>query len=228
MFRANVLILTAVFSVLVAPVSSQAGVVVPEGLQPGDPYHLAFVTDGARDALSSDIADYNLFVNNQAAMNSALTGTDMGVEWFAIGSTATVNARDNAVVGAGVPVYLLNGTTKVVDGFADMWDGTLDAPINLNQFTATISTSVWTGSTISGGSDATRFLGSGGLIILGASSASSGSWISNIALLGTSPHRMYALSEQLPEPATGSLLLIACGALAWGRRRRRPAGQSSG
>ena len=37
-----------------------------EGLQPGDAYHLFFVTDGMRDATSTDIADYNAFVRAEA------------------------------------------------------------------------------------------------------------------------------------------------------------------
>ncbi len=199
MFRTNVLILTAMVLVLVAPPSSQADVVVPKDLGPGDPYHLVFRSDGSRDALSSDIADYNDFVNDEAAMNPILTGTDEGVEWFAIGSTETTNARDNTGVGACAPVYLLNGTTRVVDGFGDLWDGSLIAPINLNQFLAGVGGSVWTGSTNSGGSQPTWFLGAN-LAILGAASANSSAWINNILLSSAGLHPLYALSQLLVVP----------------------------
>jgi len=216
----------ALTALLVVVASSQAGIVVPDGFNPDDKYHLVFVTDGSRDALSSDIADYNLFVNGQAAMNSALTGTDMGVEWFAIASTETTQARDNAVVGAGVPVYMLDGTTKVADGFGDKWDGTLDAQINLNQFPATISTSVWTGSTVSGGSPP---VGTGGPLgtsfpALGDAGNASDGWITSSSLTSTGEFRLYALSEQLvvvPEPSTCGLLLIGCGVVVWAFQRGR-------
>jgi len=39
---------------------------VPVGLNPGDPYRLIFVTSIARDALSTNIADYNSFVHGIA------------------------------------------------------------------------------------------------------------------------------------------------------------------
>lgn len=45
-----------------AATSAQADVYVPPSLNPGDTYHLAFVTRDTRDALSSAIADYNAFV----------------------------------------------------------------------------------------------------------------------------------------------------------------------
>ncbi len=186
-------------SVLVAPASSQAPVVLPDDLEPGDPYHLVFVSDGVRDALSSDIADYNQFVNDEAADNPNLTGTDEGVVWFAIGSTETTTARENTDVGDCAPVYLLNGTTRVVDGFDDIWDGSLDAPINRNQCAAPINTFVWTGSTISGGSHPSRFLGAAN-VIYGTSGGTSGFWINlgNSSSGGSRP--LYALSQLLVVP----------------------------
>lgn len=47
----------------------------PEGLNPGDKYRLIFITGAQRDGLSSDIADYNAFVMNEAnAPNSLVSG----------------------------------------------------------------------------------------------------------------------------------------------------------
>src|SRR5687768_14537876 len=107
--------------------SSHGSIFVPPGLNPGDMYHLAFVTRDERDATSSDITVYNAFVQVQAALNPTLTGTDMGVLWNAIGSTASVNARDNAPVAAAV--YLLDGT-KIADDFGDIWDGSIDSVLD--------------------------------------------------------------------------------------------------
>ena len=125
-----------------------AAVFVPAGLNPGDVYQLAFVTTGTTTATSAVIQDYNAFVNAQAALNPALTGTNMGVTWSAIGSTTTVNAQTNALVQA--PVYLLN-STQIATGFADFWDGSLLAPINIDQFgQSSGATFAWTGSFFDG------------------------------------------------------------------------------
>ena len=45
---------------------------VPTGLNGGDQYRLVFVTSTTRDATSSDIADYNAFVNYAASLNTYL------------------------------------------------------------------------------------------------------------------------------------------------------------
>jgi len=93
----------------------------------GDTYRLAFVTSGARDATSNNIADYNAFV--QAAADAAGFS---GARWKVIGSTKTVDARDNtstntSVDGTGVATFLMDGITKVSDNNADMWDSHIDA-----------------------------------------------------------------------------------------------------
>ena len=148
----------------IAPSSARA-VVVPTGLNPGDTYHLAFLTDGTRDAVPTSIGIYNTFVQDQAALNSSLTGTDQGVQWFVIGSTFGKDARVNAEVSA--PVYLLDGTTKVADGFADIWDGTIDNPIDVDQYGLSVINPdpVFAGSDFDGTEyfpdGVQRFLGSG-------------------------------------------------------------------
>jgi hypothetical protein len=38
----------------------------PSGLNPGDSFRFVFVTDGTRDAISTNIADYDTFVTAQA------------------------------------------------------------------------------------------------------------------------------------------------------------------
>ncbi len=76
-------------------------VVVPTGLNPGDQYRLVFVTDGTRDATSTNINDYNTFVTNEvtgSALATQLTTagfTPSAITWKAIGSTDSVAARDN-------------------------------------------------------------------------------------------------------------------------------------
>jgi hypothetical protein len=213
--------------------NTQASVLVPDGLQPGDMYHLAFVTRGERNATSTDIQDYNDFVQLQASANAALTGTDMGVTWRAIASTSATDARDNARVEA--PVYLMNGTTQIASGFADMWDGSLLAPIGLDQFANPISTIVWTGSSTDGFATG-QPLGSPDFRTAGATTQSDGRWISQ-GIAGESIQTLYALSTKLtvpgtaavPEPAMYAVWLVlgSLGGLTYARHGRLTSGASS-
>ena len=120
--------IAAMVVVVVATASARADVFVPPGLNPGDMYHLVFVTVSVEDPTSSDIAVYNDFVQAEAAKYPSLTGTDLGVTYRAIASTSSVDARDNALVSA--PVYRLDGEL-VASGFDDMWDGSIQARISL-------------------------------------------------------------------------------------------------
>lgn len=199
------------------PAASAGSIYVPPGLSSGDTYHLVFVTEGIRDGTSTAIGDYNDFVNAQAARSGSLTET-FGIDWFAIASTATVNARDNAVVSAAV--YLLNGT-KIANGFADLWDGTLIAPgINYDQFGGTPAVEnyyIWTGSKTDGSTDATYPLG--GLASdhaeTGVVPSAAPSWIA----AGVRPRierlPFYALSELLTVPTSPSAVPEAGSLLVW-------------
>ena len=73
-------------------------------------------------------------------------------------STATTDARDNAPVAG--PVYLLDGTTKVVDNSSDMWDGNIDNAIVIDQFQKYYAANVLTGTA----SDGTGSLSALGLL----------------------------------------------------------------
>ncbi len=137
----------AIAAILLPTSITSAAVIIPAGLNPGDNYHLVFVTEGIRDAMSINIQDYNDFVQSEAARNSAITGTDIGVQYRAIASTATVDARDNALIRA--PVYRIDGT-MVATGFADMWDAQILVEINQNQWSNAYSGHVWTGSYANG------------------------------------------------------------------------------
>lgn len=91
--------------------------------QDGDTYRLVFFTSTTRDATSSDIADYNSFVQN-AANGSSLNLAS--ATWKAIASTATANAIDNTSTAPteadyGVSVFLVDGTTLVATDYRDLW-----------------------------------------------------------------------------------------------------------
>ena len=64
----------------------------PSGLIPGDLFRFVFVTGSIRDATSGNIADYDSFVNANAA---GATYNGVVVDWLAIGSTGSVR-RDRS------------------------------------------------------------------------------------------------------------------------------------
>ena len=101
----------------------------PAGLTAGAEFRLLFLSSTKRDALSSDIADYNTFVQARAAAGHAdIQAYSAGFR--AIGCTAAVDARDNtSTTGTGVPIYWLDGT-KVADNYTDFYDGDWDDEAN--------------------------------------------------------------------------------------------------
>lgn len=205
----------ALFCGLVA-MSAQA-VVVPFGLNPGDTYQLVFVTSGTVSATNYDIAYYNNFVQAQASLNPQLTGTDIGVTYKAIGSTMSVNAKDNAPVLT--KVFLVNGQDEGDSGSFYSSIGPLFG-ININQYGQGESAQVWTGSTYTGyagsfnpggplGSIAT--LHTNGRVMIGNSLSGSMGALSAGSLDSRSSAPMYALSSVItvsavPVPSAAWLL----------------------
>ena len=101
----------------------------PPGLAVGAKFRLLFLSSTKRDALSSDIADYNTFVQDRAAAGHADIQAYSG-GFRALGCMSAVDARDNTgTTGTGVPIYWLDGA-KAADGYADFYDGSWDDEIN--------------------------------------------------------------------------------------------------
>ena len=76
---------------------------IPPDLQPGDQYQLMFISSTPRDGNSSDVANFDEFV--QAAADSAEIGISEGVNWSAVVSIGDdsgpqINARDHALVSS--------------------------------------------------------------------------------------------------------------------------------
>jgi hypothetical protein len=195
---------------------------LPSDLNPGDPYHVAFVTFSGGDALSPDIADYNAFVTTQAEFTGAET-ENWGVNWYAIASTATVDARDNIPVSTA-PVYLLSDV-RVADNATDLWDGDIQDLLSVNQngdFDS--SQNVWTGTQSDGTAFLTQQLGTASPRI-GFSGVTNSGWVSFGQSGGPSTLRaFYGVSDVLfvPEPSSLGLLLLGLAALyGAGRRQRR-------
>ncbi|MGI9456055.1 MAG: dockerin type I repeat-containing protein [Aeoliella sp.] len=153
--------LAFVFVLLAAFETSYAAPPVPAGLQPRDTYQLVFNSSLFTLGTPSNISYYN--GGAQQAADLAGMGVSEGVEWKAIVSTALMDARENAVVGANTPVYNLNldaGLEQVATGFADMWDGSLTATINYDENGNVWNLDAWTGSNLDGTKAVGFYLGS--------------------------------------------------------------------
>ena len=201
---------------------------VPAGVNPGDKYRLAFLTSTSTDATSTDIAVYNTFVTGVANSVAELAG--LGTIWNAIGSTASVDARDNTGTNpssTGVPIYRLDGI-RIADNNADLWDGTLQVALGVdeNGFLDLSGIITWSGTRLAGTAFGSHELGSTALVSTGWDD-----WKNAIAWMefGLDPATellpMFAISGELtvvPEPGTMFLVGFGMsGMLVWQRRRRR-------
>ncbi|WP_372807375.1 M60 family metallopeptidase [Pontiella sp.] len=168
--------------------------------QVGDPYRLVFVTSASRAADDPDLETYDAFVQGLA------DAAGLGGTWKVIGSSATEDARDhtgtNPNTDSGVPIFLLDGATKVVDDNADLWDNTLDNLITRDELgNANVGDKVATGTT-AGGTKRDRYLGGSGespsKIEYGESDNSiSQRWVLLYNGVASGSYRYYALSDIL-------------------------------
>jgi hypothetical protein len=195
----------------------------PTGLGPGDSFQLVFVTSGTTTAVSSDIADYNRFVSAAAAAAGLDLIDGQPVTWQAIGSTATVDARNNAPQTA--PVYDLLGDL-ITASPGGLWNTRLlflQHPIDVTELEAPLLRgSVWTGSTDEGtGNDGLTLGSSLTLATVGDLTSEFPSWISTGFFPESQQFHVYALSSPItipsvPEPSSlylGGLALITL--LTW-------------
>lgn len=207
----------------------------PAGLAPGAQFRFLFLTSGTQAATSTDIADYNTFVNGQA---SGATYEGSVVSWKAVGSTATVNARDNVGgFGGNVPVYLTNGTLLAGDlttstSNKGLWSGLLFTTptigIDGNGVTTTFA---FTGSNADGTGLTDRQLGAS-FVQYGDPTVNFGTFGRYFSLNGMPKdfaENFYGVSSELTVPnavpeidpaGMTSVLALVTGALALIERRR--------
>ena len=105
----------------------------PTALAAGAKFRLLFLSSTTSNASSTDIADYNTFIQTRAAAGH----TDIraySAGFRVVGCTAAVDARDNTkttytTTDKGVPIYWLNGA-KAADQYEDFYDGSWDDEAN--------------------------------------------------------------------------------------------------
>ncbi len=224
--RYRILTFATVYLVLANAGKVYSDVIFPT-LPVGTQYRLAFVTNDARTVASHIGYDQNVtnqFIADQASQNSILR--DLNTEWFAIASIVTnsnpvtytsISVLDVSMTrGTGVPIYRLDGV-KVADNYIDLWDGTLDASISINQFGAQKYTNVFTNFSEFG-----LHGGSNELITTGDSSQANSRWASFIAGLGNATLPFYGISGTItavPEPSSFVIFTIAAAGMLLIRTR---------
>ncbi len=198
----------------------RASVVPPIGLAPGSQYQLIFVTADPHTAISFDIADYNTFVSEEAALSSELPA---GATWNAVASTDTVDANVNAPSGT-LPVYNTAGQEVAAAGVG-IYLGALNNLVGFDQFggvaTEAQDNDVWTGSDSTGTGIPGATLGGAGDAEVGQL-ALDATWLelmTEVKVAEVAYSRpFYALSSPItvptPEPASAVLGLFALAALA--------------
>jgi len=208
----------------------------PAGLAPGAQFRFLFLTSGTQAATSTDIGNYNTFVNSQA---SGATYEGSVVSWKAVGSTATVNARDNVGgFGTNVPVYLTNGTLLAGDlttGTSNkgLWSGSLfTTPIIGIDGNGVITSFAFTGSNKDGTGLTDRQLGAASFVQYGDPTAivpTFGWYFSLNAMPNSIAANFYGVSSELTVPnavpeidpaGMGSVLALVSGTLGLLERKR--------
>ncbi len=242
-FRTKTILALAIMALAILAGQAQAGIVQPTGTNPatgqawapGDEYRLAFVGSVHHDALWTDIADYNAFIQGLADAAGLSDAT-----WNIIGSTSLVDARDNTSTnpntdGVGEPILLMDGSTIVANNYADLWDGEIAHIINQTETGGPPTSHLWafTGTYLDGTvCDPALYPTAGhGLDASGEVAQGFGGdttqwiwrqWTSDPA---ATVLPMYGMSEKLtvvPEPSTFVLAALGLfGLVGFVRRRRK-------
>ncbi|MDE0136078.1 MAG: hypothetical protein OXM54_14680, partial [Acidimicrobiaceae bacterium] len=134
----------------------------PAALDDGDVFRLLFMSSTERSASSTDIADYNSFVQTRAKAGHPAISDGCGDLFKAVASTSTVDATANTDTESSdtaASIWWLNGA-KAADDYTDFYDGGWDSYARRNESGASRSIDfVWTGSNADGTKHASDYLG---------------------------------------------------------------------
>ena len=202
-------------------VPTQAEVILPS-LPIGSQYQLVFLTKEITAAESGDIADYNDFVQQQAAISSSLPLAT----WTAIASTSSFNAID--ATSYSLPIYDTNGNPLAPNFSTLLSDEDFAGPA-YDQYGDEVLgvVSVWTGTKKdgTGHGDSGHELGSLAPVF-GQPGDQSWGWLYDGTSANSSSFSLYAISSPItvvPEPGTlmllgTALLSLAAAVYLWWRR----------
>ena len=208
-------------SLLVSPAFAADLVLRPDGVEAGDQYRLLIVTSQTRDAFSSDIHDYNEFVQSVADASPVVGSWNL--TWSAVVSTADTHAFENT--GADptaqdpipntdkVPVHRVDGELIYSD-YQHMWNYLNDIALvlpNLNELGDQMDVEVWAGHGDAGEVFDNFTLGAQ-FPYVGFSGIGNTPLSISISREGQELRSLFAISEVItvvPEPRTISLLLLS-------------------
>jgi len=230
MYRPPTLMTAALLLLGIAARAHAAPILVPPGLNPGDPYHLVFVSSTRTTANLGGLTGADALV--QSLADAAGIGATQGITWRAILSDSTTDAISR--FNPTAPTYDTQGNRVAVNGAA-LWNTgsvPLENPIAFDETGASGTfIEVWTGSTAAGtlqraDSDWTSAIASD-LATSGLALSTGPTWMNALDTAENVPQSIYAASSQLfapdraiPEPST--LALVSLGLLVLtGRRRAR-------
>ena len=196
----------------------------PSELGARDQFRLLFLSSTTRNATSSDIEDYNTFIQNRAAAgHTDIQAYSNGFK--VVGCTAAKDARDNTATtftssDKGVPIYWLDGA-KIANEYEDFydrrWDNTSNTydrdELGINSTNTDLAANrTWSGCNHNG----TEAIFGGTSYALGKATPNTGDVAANtpisasIISTSTNLRPMYGLSQLFevpPDPTLGDLVL---------------------
>ena len=190
---------------------------------PGESFRWVFVTSLTIDATSTEISTYNNKVNKAADVATPITGvlgksTIADIEWMAIASTETINAKDN-IAKSDAPIYTPT-SHLVANDYDDLFDEYILYPISQTEKVNVIYEGyVWTGSDRFGNKYPGKELGKSTdeLSMFGVSDRTPWYWIeyNDVGKYAEVQYPLYAISEELTVvPVPSALILGATGLLS--------------
>lgn len=212
-----------------------ADIIAPSGLQPGDSYHLIFITSQTIPGSSPTFSTYDSFANSVA--QSAGLGLGGTLQWHAIVSTSNAYAAPT-LYSDSFPVYNLHGQL-VKSSPIDLWDFGADVAVGFDEFGNAVGTNhrVWTGfpgvfppnPTAPGQPHTHQQLGGGVNPNFGFGDRSGRNTFAQFNAPSSQRYPIYAISDPLtvpaatvPEPASITVWAILISVAGIALRRRKP------